>query len=163
MMMPPLPPHHTDAGAAPPPRARGGAPPPTAGAVTRRGESLLLARCRPDQNMGARPHATADEYGLADSSQRLGQAQMPGPKRAGCSFAMDVEVASPAVDSVRLDLASIVRDVIEQLQPAVRKEVTEDAARIVAEDLTVRERAVDRATHCAEIALPDLRVDRRAG
>ena len=46
---------------------------------------------------------------------------------------------------------------------AFGKEVREDPARVVAEDLAVGERAVDRRAHGAEIALADLGLDRGAG
>ena len=45
----------------------------------------------------------------------------------------------------------------------VRKEVPEDAADVMAENLAIGERAIDRRAHRAEVTLADFRIDRRAG
>jgi hypothetical protein len=63
---------------------------------------------------------------------------------------------------VCLDLAGVVRHIEQEAQLAIRKEMRKNTPRIVAEDLTVGERAVDRGAHSAEVSLPDLRIDRCA-
>ena len=76
---------------------------------------------------------------------------------------MHEQFASLAADQVRFDLAGVVRNVEQQRQLAIGKEMPEDAPRIVAEDFAIGEGAVHRRPHGAEIASTDLRIDRRAG
>jgi hypothetical protein len=45
----------------------------------------------------------------------------------------------------------------------MREEVRKDAARVMSEDLTIGERAVDGGAHGAQVSLPDFRIDRRTG
>ena len=92
-----------------------------------------------------------------------GRLSWPGRKGAGRAFAVDEEGARLSVDEMRLDLAGVVRNVEQQRQAAIGKEVLEDAPRVRAEDLAIGERAVHRRPHGAEIAAADLRRDPRAG
>ena len=55
------------------------------------------------------------------------------------------------------------RDIEQQAQIAIGKKVTENAPGVMAEDFAVGERAIDRRPHGAQVALADLRMDRRAG
>ena len=84
-------------------------------------------------------------------------------KGPGCALAMNEQITPHSVHEMTLDLASVVRDIEQKAQFIVRKEVREDAADVMAENLAIGERAIDRRPHRAEVALTDLRIDRRAG
>ena len=134
-----------------------------AGAVACRREGLLLGRRLAHQDVRAGPHAAADQHRLSDRTQRLGKRLVTGSEGAGRAFAMNEQITVLSIDRMPFDLAGIVRDVEQQAQITVGKEVAENAPRVVAEDFAIGERAVDRGPHRAEVALADLRVDRRAG
>src|SRR6516162_6857069 len=79
------------------------------------------------------------------------------------AIAMHEQLAAPAIDLMRFDLARIVGHVEEQTEIYIRKEVAEDPACVVPDDFSVGDRAVDGSPHSTEIALADLRFDRGAG
>jgi hypothetical protein len=68
-----------------------------------------------------------------------------------------------AIDHVQLDFAGVMRDIEEKMQVAAREEVCKDPACVVAKDLAIGERAIDRGPHRAQVALANLRIDRGAG
>src|SRR5690606_9619226 len=125
------------------------------GAVAGRAEPALLARRRAGHDRGGRPHAAADEDRLADRGERGRKVGMPGAEGARCALAMDEDAAAFAVERVELLLARVVRDVEEKIEPCAGEEVGEHLSREMGDDLSVRERAVDRRAHGAEIALPE--------
>ena len=88
---------------------------------------------------------------------------MAGAKGPGRALAMNEEFLALSVDDVHFDLTRIVRDIEKQAQVATRKEMSEDVPRGVTEDFAVGERTIHRRAHGTKIALPDLRMDRRAG
>ena len=97
------------------------------------------------------------------AAKAAGRSGWPGPKARVAPFAMDEEPAALALDLVPFLLAGVVRDVEEQIEARLRKIMTEHAPGQMRDDLTVGERAVDARAHGAEIALPELGRDRRAG
>jgi hypothetical protein len=82
-----------------------------------------------------------------------------GPRRP---FAVNEETAAFARNFVLFLLAGVVRDIKEHRKRSFGKEILEDPARQMRQDLTVGERAVDARAHCAEIAFANLGADRRA-
>ncbi len=88
---------------------------------------------------------------------------MAGPEGAGRALAVDVDLLFTAVNGVGFQLAGIMGNVVEQIEPGFRKIMSENTACQVRDDLPVCQRAVDRGTHGAEIALTDGRVQGRAG
>jgi hypothetical protein len=76
---------------------------------------------------------------------------------------MHKQLAAAAIGLMLLDLARIVGHVEQQTEIYIRKEVAEDPARVVPDDLSVGERAVDGSAHSTKIALADFRLDRAAG
>ena len=81
---------------------------------------------------------------------------MSGWKRARCALAMHVEFASPAIELVLLDLAGVVRNVVEQSELGARNDFTKSLTCEMRENLPIGERAIDRCTHCVKVALTDL-------
>jgi hypothetical protein len=113
-----------------------------AGAMTRRGERFRFARRFADENVGTRPHAAADENRLADRKQVRGQAFVTGPKGSRRAFAVNEQFPPLSVDDMRFHLAGIVRNIEQEAQIAVREEVRQDAAGVMAKDFAVCQRAI---------------------
>ena len=83
-------------------------------AVTRRAERARLRFHGSGEHVRASAHRAADQHRLTRFAQRFGNftiARAESPRRA---FAVHIELARSAVDAVLLDLASVVRDIIEQ-------------------------------------------------
>ena len=83
-----------------------------------------------------------------------------GPRRA---LAMDVELLSLAVDLVLLDLAGVVRDVVEQRQFRPGEELGEGLPRQMRQDLAIGQGAVDAGAHRAVVLPAHVGLDRGAG
>jgi len=88
---------------------------------------------------------------------------MTRPEGTGGPFAMDVELTCAATDEMRLDLAGVVRNVEKQGKLGVLKELRENTAGQVSDDLAIGERAVDSAAHRAEITLAEIGLYGRLG
>src|SRR4029450_126741 len=131
-------------------------------AMARRAEGFRLASRQADEDVRTRAHAAADEYRLAGGAKRFRQAGMTRSERARCALAVNEQLLRLAVDAVEFDLARVVGDVEQQVERSVRKEAPDDPACVMAENFPIGERAIDRRTHGAEIALADLGADRRA-
>ena len=125
--------------------------------------AFILGSRLAHQNVRARPHAAANEHRLTDRTKHRGQAFVAGPEGAGGAFSVGEQLSPSALNRVCLDLAGVVRDIEQELQLAIWKEVREYAPRIVAKDLAVGERAIDRGAHGAEVSLANFGIDRRAG
>ena len=123
----------------------------------------VMPPARADQDVGRGAHAAADQHRLAGRAQRARQVRMLRPERPRRALAMHVQLAQPAVDDVPLDLAGVVRHVVEQRELRSGQHGLEDTARQMREDLPVRQRTVDRRAHRAEVAFARGRADRRAG
>src|SRR5262249_29164014 len=78
-------------------------------------------------------------------------------------LAMHEKLAPPAVDLMLLDLAGVVRHVVEKIELRGGEQRLERIAREMREYLPVGERAVDRGAHGAQVALSDRRAGPRAG
>src|SRR5437870_2705969 len=124
-----------------------------ASAVNRGAERFAFGFARACQNIRARAHAAADEDRLAGLVEIGRKIRMARTKGAGRAFAMDVEAPRPVMDNVLLDFARVVRNVIEQFEPRLRKKMGEYLSREVAQNLAVCERAIDTRPHRAQIAL----------
>ena len=74
---------------------------------------------------------------------------------------MHKELAAPSFHDMRFSFASIVGDVEQQVQMALRKELAENASSVMTENFPIGKRAVDCRPHGAEITLTDLRAERR--
>jgi hypothetical protein len=70
--------------------------------VARRRERLLLGGRRAGQDVGARPHAAADEHRLADGAKRGRQAFVAGAESSGRALAMNEKRAALSVHQMRL-------------------------------------------------------------
>src|SRR5438094_10149361 len=88
---------------------------------------------------------------------------MSRAKGARRALAMHVELARSSAGAEILDLAGVMRDVIEERQMRLREHVGEHLAQEMREDLAVGERAIDRRTHGPEIVFPDFGMDGGAG
>ena len=78
-------------------------------------------------------------------------------------FAMNVELTGVAIDEVRLNLAGVVRYVEKQGKLSVLEKLRENTPGQVSDDFAVRKRAVDGASHRAEITLAEIGLYRRVG
>src|SRR6185437_5030108 len=105
----------------------------------------------------------ANQYRLPDGAKRGRQAFMAGAESSGRALAMNEKRAALAAHQMRLDLAGVVGNIEQQVQIPARKEMPEDAAGEVTENLAIGEGAVDGRAHRAEVALTDIRRDWRAG
>ena len=76
---------------------------------------------------------------------------------------MNEQVMALSLDQVRFHLAGIVRDIEQEGQVVAGKKVAENATCVVTEDFTIGQRTIDCRSHRAQVALADLRVDRRTG
>src|SRR5437870_1731541 len=132
-----------------------------ASAVNRGAERFAFGFAGACQNIRARAHAATDEHRLAGLVEIGRKIRMTRTKRAGRAFAMDVEAPRPVMDNMLLDFARVVRNVIEQFEPRLRKEMGEYLSCEVGEDLAVRQRAVNTRPHRTKIALPHWRVNGR--
>ncbi len=88
---------------------------------------------------------------------------MAGAEGARCALAVHVQATRLAVDRVRLELAGVVGDVIDQGQVGSWQHVREHLAGQVGDDLTVGQGTVDRGAHRAEVGLPQRGFDGCAG
>ena len=134
-----------------------------AGAMARRPErSRETVGCsHEDVRRGA--HGAADQDGLPDRGKRRGQIRMAWPERSRRTLAMHEEPLHHGADSMRLDLARVVRDVVEQRQLRLRHDLGKGLAHQMRDDLPVGERAVDGRAHGTQVRRAERRVDRRAG
>ena len=92
-----------------------------------------------------------------------GRSGWPGPKARVAPLRCTNSSRRPPIGLVGFDLARVVRHVEQQSEIGIGKEMAEDPARVMADDLAVGERAIDGGAHGAEIALADFRFDRRTG
>src|SRR3974377_194845 len=88
---------------------------------------------------------------------------MARPKGSGCALAVHEQLASPAIDHMRLDFTGIVGHIEQKAQIATRKVMRENAPGVVTENLAICQRAIDGRAHGTEITSADLRIDRRTG
>src|SRR3569832_1731044 len=119
----------------------------------RRTKRTPLALRGTHQDVRGRAHGAAEQDRLTDIAKGvgdIGMARTVGTRRA---FAMHEQPPLFTGDLVLLELAGVMRDVVDQAQIGMRKYFGEGAAREVREYLTVGERAVDGRAHGAEILL----------
>ena len=88
---------------------------------------------------------------------------MAGAERPRGPLAMDEEAGQYPIDHMLLDLAGVMRDVVEQRKGCLWQDVGENLSDEMRDDLSIGQRAVDRRPHRAEILLSNLRIDRGAG
>src|SRR3974377_2378122 len=88
---------------------------------------------------------------------------MAGPKRSRRAFAMNEQPPLDAVNDVPLQLARIVRYVVEDVEPGFRQNLRKGLAGEMSDYLTVGEGAIDPGTHRTEILLAQVRINRSGG
>src|SRR6516162_144046 len=82
---------------------------------------------------------------------------MTWAEAARCPFAMNKQLPAFAIDNVPLNLASIVRYVIQQRESGFWNDFGEGATNQMRDNLPVRQSAIRGCAHCAEIPLAKLR------
>src|SRR5208337_3931694 len=86
---------------------------------------------------------------------------MIGAEGARRAFAVDIELTGFAAVDMRLNLASIVRNDEKERKLRVREELRKNAPCEVPDDLAVRQRTVNCASHRAKITLSQIGCYRR--
>src|SRR6266536_3681323 len=100
-----------------------------AGAVTRGSERRLAAALTcSGKDVRRRPHAAADQHRLAGFGERARQFRVTGTECARRALAMNEESPPAAVDDMVLDLARVVRNIVEQGKDRIRQYRPDDAA-----------------------------------
>ena len=80
---------------------------------------------------------------------------MARAKGACRALAMDEEMHLSSINNMIFDLTGVVRHVVEQRQLRLRKNFRERLAHEMRDDLAVGERAVDGASHSAQVSSAD--------
>src|SRR6516165_8251599 len=88
---------------------------------------------------------------------------MTRAEAAGCPFAMNEQLPAFTIDNVPLNLASVVRYVIQQRESRTWNDFDEGATNEMRDNLPVRQSAIRGGAHCAEIPLAKLRADGSTG
>jgi len=118
--------------------------------VARRRERKFFTLLCADENVGFYCHRPPDEDRLSNTLKRSRQFRMSRTKAPCGPFAMNEKLSASALDCVPLDLAGVVRHVVEQSQPDFGKHFGKRGPRQMRDDLPVSQRTICGRTHGAE-------------